>query len=47
MSILETISKCGYTDEELLEYIDEHFESMRNPKSVIVIFALTVNRERL
>ena len=24
MSILETISKCGYTDEELLEYIDEH-----------------------
>ena len=25
MSILETISKCGYTDEELLEYIDGHF----------------------
>ena len=29
MSILETISmisKCGYTDEELLEYIDEHYD---------------------
>ena len=27
MSILETISmmsKCGYTDKELLEYIDKH-----------------------
>ena len=28
MSILETISKCGYTDEELLEYIDEHFDEV-------------------
>ena len=28
MSILETISKCGYTDEELLEYIDEHFDEI-------------------
>ena len=28
MSILETISKCGYTDEELLEYIDENFDEI-------------------
>ena len=28
MSILETISKCGYTDEELLEYIDEHYDEI-------------------
>ena len=28
MSILETISECGYTDEELLEYIDEHFDEI-------------------
>ena len=28
MSILETISKCCYTDEELLEYIDEHFDEI-------------------
>ena len=28
MSILEAISKCGYTDEELLEYIDEHFDEI-------------------
>ena len=28
MSILETISKCGYTNEELLEYIDEHFDEI-------------------
>ena len=28
MSILETISKCGYTDEEMLEYIDEHFDEI-------------------
>ena len=28
MSILGTISKCGYTDEELLEYIDEHFDEI-------------------
>ena len=28
MSILETISKCVYTDEELLEYIDEHYDEI-------------------
>ena len=28
MSILETISKCGYTDEELLEYIDEPYDEI-------------------
>ena len=31
MSILETISmmsKCGYTDKELLEYIDKHYDSI-------------------
>ena len=28
MSILETIPKCGYTDEELLEYINEHFDEI-------------------
>ena len=31
MSILETISmisKCGYTDEELLEYIDDHYDEI-------------------
>ena len=28
MSILETISKCGYTDEKLLEYIDEHYDEI-------------------
>ena len=31
MSILETISmmsKCGYTDKELLEYIDRHYDSI-------------------
>ena len=31
MSILETISmmsKCGYTDEELLEYIDKHYNEI-------------------
>ena len=28
MSILETISKCGYTDEELLEYIDKHSDEI-------------------
>ena len=29
MSILEAISmmsKCGYTDKELLEYIDKHYD---------------------
>ena len=55
MSILETISmmsKCGYTDKELLEYIVSTMmklnvnlmeRSMRNPKSAIVIFAWAVN----
>ena len=31
MSILETIStmsKCGYTNKELLEYIDRHYDSI-------------------
>ena len=31
MSVLETISmmsKCGYTDKELLEYIDRHYDSV-------------------
>ena len=28
MSILETIPKCGCTDEELLEYINEHFDEI-------------------
>ena len=28
MSILETISKCGYTDKELLEYIDKHYDKI-------------------
>ena len=31
MSILETISmmsKCGYTDKELLEYIDNHYDAI-------------------
>ena len=31
MSILETISmmsKCGYTDKELMEYIDRHYDSI-------------------
>ena len=31
MSILETISmmsKCGYTDKELLEYIDKHYDEI-------------------
>ena len=31
MSILETISmmsKCGYTDKELLEFIDRHYDSI-------------------
>ena len=46
------MSKSGYSDMELLEYINEHFyeiecelngESLRNPKSVIVIFAWAVN----
>ena len=55
MSILETISmmsKYGYTDKELLEYIDSTMtrlnansveRCMRNPKSLIVIFAWAVN----
>ena len=28
MSILETISKCGYSDIELLEYIDKHYDEI-------------------
>ena len=31
MSILETVSmmsKCGYTDKELLEYIDKHYDEI-------------------
>ena len=31
MSILETISmmsKCGYTNKELLEYIDKHYDEI-------------------
>ena len=28
MSILETISKCGYSDLELLEYIDKHYDEI-------------------
>ena len=28
MSILETISMMSYTDEELLEYIDEHYDEI-------------------
>ena len=55
ISILETISmmsKCGYTDKELLEYIDRDYDSIEcklsgevyeDPKSVIVIFAWAVN----
>ena len=55
MSILETISmmsKSGYTDKELLDYIDKHYdeiefelngEEYKGPKSTIVIFVWTVN----
>ena len=59
MSYIEEISrmsKSGYSDIELLEYIDKHFEetecefngeSIKSQKSMIVIFVWTVNRERL
>ena len=55
MSILETISmmsKSGYSDRELLEYIDKHYDeidvnllgkSIKSQKSAIVIFAWAVN----
>ena len=55
MSVIEKISimsKSGYTDREILEYIDKHYdeiecelngEGMRNPKSMIIIFAWAVN----
>ena len=55
MSILETISmmsKSGYRDRELLEYIDKHYdeiecelngEEYKEPKNTIVIFAWSVN----
>ena len=58
MSILETIStmsKCGYTDRELLEYLIRTMtrlnlnlieRSIKIPKSAIVIFAWAVNLER-
>ena len=46
------MSNSGYTDIELLEYINEHFdkiecelngEEYKEPKSAIVIFAWAVN----
>ena len=55
MSVIKAISmmsKCGYSDKELLEYIDRYYdeiecelsgECMRNRKSMIVIFAWAVN----
>ena len=55
MSVIKAISmmsKCGYTDKELLEYIDKNYDEIdansverctRNPKSAIVIFAWAVN----
>ena len=58
MSYIEEISwmsKSGYSDIELLEYIDKHFDeiecelnkepkkSIKNQKSTIVIFVWTVN----
>ena len=59
MSILETISmmsKCGYTDEELLKYIDKHYneiecelngEMYEEPKKCDRYFGWVVNCERL
>ena len=59
MSYIEEISwmsKSGYSDIELLEYIYKHFdeiecefngEEYKEPKSTIVIFVWTVNWERL
>ena len=55
MSYIEEISwmsKSDYSDIELLEYIDKHFdeiecelngEEYKEPKSTIVIFVWTVN----
>ena len=55
MSILEAISvmyKSGYSNRELLEYIDKHYDEIecelngevyKEPKSVIIIFVWTVN----
>ena len=59
MSYIEEISwmsKSGYSDIELLEYINKHFdeiecelngEEYKETKSAIVIFVWTVNQERL
>ena len=59
MSYIEEISqmsKSGYSDIELLEYVNMHFdeiecefirEEYKEPKSTIVIFVWTVNRQRL
>ena len=35
------MSKSGYSDMELLEYINEHFDEIERNPSTIVIFALT------
>ena len=55
MSVIETISmmsKYGYSDRELLEYIDENHDELEcelngevyeEPKSTIVIYAWAVN----
>ena len=56
MSIIEEVlwmSKSGYSDRELLEYIDKHYDEIlnansmemciKNPKSVIITFVWTVN----
>ena len=47
------MSKNGYSDRELLEYINKHYDEIecelngemykKNPKSTIVIFAWAVN----
>ena len=53
MLIIEEVSrmsKSGYNDKELLDYIDKHYDEIEcelngdeygEPKSTIVIFALT------
>ena len=53
MLIIEEVlwmSKSGYNDRGLLEYIDKHYDEiecelngneLKNPKSAIIIFALT------
>ena len=55
MSVIEEISmmsKSGYSDMEVLEYVNENFdeiecelngEEYKEPKSAIVIFVWTVN----